>query len=63
MPPPQAGVSVDTHVARLSQRLQLSRHGEARRIEPDLMALGPQAEWPKPVDPVDLPRPSGVHGP
>lgn len=40
-----AGVTVDTHVARLSQRLKLSRHSEPRRIEPDLMRLVPQADW------------------
>jgi len=40
-----AGVTVDTHVARLSQRLRLSRHSEPRRIEPDLMRLVPQADW------------------
>ena len=40
-----AGVTVDTHVARLSQRLKLTRHSEPRRIEPDLMQLVPQADW------------------
>ena len=40
-----AGVTVDTHVARLSQRLKLSKHSEPRRIEPDLMQLVPQADW------------------
>ncbi len=40
-----AGVTVDTHVSRLSQRLGLSRQSDARRIEPDLMRLVPQAEW------------------
>jgi endonuclease III len=40
-----AGVVVDTHVARLSQRLALTRHGEAGRIERDLMALVPRKEW------------------
>ncbi|MGL6134505.1 MAG: endonuclease III [Prochlorococcaceae cyanobacterium] len=40
-----AGVTVDTHVSRLAQRLRLSRHSEPRRIEPDLMKLVPQAEW------------------
>ena len=41
----QAGVTVDTHVARLSQRLGLSRQKEPRRIEPDLMGLMPQKHW------------------
>jgi endonuclease-3 len=40
-----AGVTVDTHVSRLSQRLGLSRRSEPRTIEPDLMRLVPQAEW------------------
>jgi len=40
-----AGVTVDTHVSRLAQRLKLSRHSEPRRIEPDLMKLVPQAHW------------------
>ncbi|MCH9714788.1 MAG: endonuclease III [Cyanobacteria bacterium] len=40
-----AGVTVDTHVARLAQRLRLSRNTDPRRIEPDLMKLVPQPEW------------------
>ena len=40
-----AGVTMDTHVSRLAQRLQLSRHREPRRIEPDLMKLVAQADW------------------
>ena len=40
-----AGVTVDTHVSRLSQRLGLSRRSDPRRIEPDLMRLVPQADW------------------
>ena len=40
-----AGVTVDTHVQRLSQRLRLSRGREPRTIEPDLMKLVPRAEW------------------
>ena len=40
-----AVVTVDTHVSRLAQRLQLSRHREPRRIEPDLMKLVAQADW------------------
>lgn len=40
-----AGVTVDTHVSRLAQRLKLTRHDEPRRIEPDLMKLVPQADW------------------
>ncbi|VXD16059.1 Endonuclease III (fragment) [Planktothrix serta PCC 8927] len=39
------GVTVDTHVKRLSQRLGLTTHTDPIRIERDLMALIPQADW------------------
>lgn len=39
------GVTVDTHVKRLSQRLGLTKHKDPTRIEKDLMALLPQADW------------------
>jgi endonuclease-3 len=39
------GVVVDTHVTRLSQRLGLTRHEDAVKIERDLMDLLPQKEW------------------
>ncbi len=39
------GVVVDTHVARLSQRLRLTRHGNPEKIEQDLMKLVPRADW------------------
>lgn len=39
------GVTVDTHVTRLSQRLGLTRHTDAVKIEADLMPLVPQAQW------------------
>jgi len=39
------GVVVDTHVARISQRLGLTRHGDPVRIEQDLMALIPRDQW------------------
>jgi endonuclease III len=39
------GVVVDTHVARLSQRLGLTRHTDPVKIERDLMALLPKREW------------------
>ncbi len=41
----QAGVTVDTHVKRLAQRLGLSPHSDPRRIERDLMRLVPRSEW------------------
>ncbi len=40
-----SGVVVDTHVARVSQRLGLSRHKDPAKIERDLMELVPQSEW------------------
>jgi endonuclease-3 len=39
------GVVVDTHVTRLSQRLGLTNHTDATKIEHDLMQLVPQSEW------------------
>jgi endonuclease-3 len=40
-----AGVTVDTHVKRLSNRLGLTEHTDPIRIERDLMRLLPQEEW------------------
>lgn len=40
-----AGVTVDTHVKRLSRRLALSRQSTPERIEPDLMKLIPRQDW------------------
>ena len=39
------GVTVDTHVGRLSRRLGLSRHTDPVKVERDLMRHVPQAEW------------------
>jgi endonuclease-3 len=39
------GVTVDTHVKRLSQRLGLSQASDPVKIERDLMQLLPQADW------------------
>jgi endonuclease-3 len=39
------GVTVDTHVIRLSRRLGLTRHDDPARIEQDLMSLFPQEQW------------------
>ena len=39
------GVVVDTHVARLSQRLGLTKQKTPEKIEPELMALVPQKQW------------------
>jgi len=40
-----SGVVVDTHVTRLSQRLGLTRHEDAVKIERDLIGALPQEEW------------------
>lgn len=39
------GVVVDTHVMRLSRRLDLSRQSEPQKIEQDLMAALPHDKW------------------
>ena len=39
------GVTVDTHVGRLSGRLGLSKEQDPVKIEQDLMRLFPQADW------------------
>jgi endonuclease-3 len=39
------GVVVDTHVARLAQRLGLTKETAPEKIEQELMALVPQAQW------------------
>lgn len=40
-----AGVTVDTHVKRLSQRLGLTKETDPIRIERDLIKLLPQPDW------------------
>ena len=39
------GVTVDTHVTRLSRLLGLTRHADPVKIEQDLMALFPRDQW------------------
>jgi endonuclease-3 len=39
------GVVVDTHVIRLSGRLDLSRNTDPKKIEQDLMRVIPQGKW------------------
>ena len=39
------GIVVDTHVARLSQRLGLTKQVDAVKIEQDLMKLVPRVHW------------------
>lgn len=41
------GMVVDTHVARVSARLGLTRHKEPDKIERDLMAAVPREKWVK----------------
>ena len=40
-----AGVVVDTHVSRLSNRLGFTKQKDAVKIEDDLVALVPQKDW------------------
>ncbi len=39
------GVVVDTHVTRISRRLELTKNDDARKIEEDLMLIIPQDRW------------------
>lgn len=39
------GVVVDTHVARISRRLELTKHEDAQKIEQDLMAIVSRERW------------------
>jgi endonuclease-3 len=39
------GIVVDTHVARVSRRLELTKETTPERIEQDLMALLPRSRW------------------
>lgn len=41
----QSGIVVDTHVARLAQRLRLSAHTQPEKIEQDLMKWVPPGDW------------------
>lgn len=40
-----AGVTVDTHVKRLSRLMGFTQHTDPKKIEQDLMKLIPQADW------------------
>jgi endonuclease III len=42
-----SGVVVDTHVIRLTHRLDLTRNEDPKKIEQDLMAILPQDKWIK----------------
>jgi endonuclease-3 len=39
------GVVVDTHVLRLSRRLELTKNGDPVKVEQDLMKVIPQTKW------------------
>jgi endonuclease-3 len=39
------GIVVDTHVHRISRRLELTKSDDAKRIEQDLMKVIPQPKW------------------
>jgi endonuclease-3 len=39
------GVVVDTHVARLSERLGFTKHSDATKVEAELMKLLPREDW------------------
>jgi endonuclease-3 len=41
----EAGIVVDTHVARLSKRLGLTKHTDPVKIEKDLIKVVPQDAW------------------
>lgn len=45
-----AGIAVDTHVRRLSQRLGLTRNKNPDKIEKDLMQIVPKSNWEKITD-------------
>ncbi len=40
-----SGVVVDTHVLRLSRRLELTKHTEPKKVEQDLMKIIPKDKW------------------
>jgi len=42
-----SGIVVDTHVIRLSQRLDLTRNDDPKKIEQDLMKVIPKDKWIK----------------
>jgi endonuclease III len=42
-----SGVVVDTHVIRLSRRLDLTKHEDPKQIEQDLMRVVPREKWIK----------------
>jgi endonuclease-3 len=51
-----AGIVVDTHVQRLSRRLDLTKHTDPVKIEQDLMKMIPNEKW------IDVPLQLIFHG-
>jgi endonuclease-3 len=45
-----AGIAVDTHVTRLSQRLGLTQQKDPNKIEQDLMQITPKEKWMRLTD-------------
>jgi endonuclease-3 len=41
----EEGITVDTHVGRLSRLLRLTRHDDPEKVERDLMPLVPRGKW------------------
>jgi endonuclease-3 len=41
----EAGIVVDTHVARLAKRLRLSTHTQPEKIESELTGWVPRSDW------------------
>ena len=39
------GITVDTHVGRLSRRMGFTKHTDAVKVEHDLMAIWPEDDW------------------
>ena len=56
------GVVVDTHVTRLSNRLDLSRNTDPKKIEQDLMQVIPPEQMDLIFSPADLARPQSLPG-
>ncbi len=55
-----SGVVVDTHVQRLSERLDLTKNTDPKKIEQDLMQIIPQDKWITIFASVDMARAAGV---
>ena len=59
---PDAGIAVDTHVNRLSQRLGLATSSDSDKIERELMEIVPRADWFQLDLPADRARSRRLHG-